>query len=238
MVITVAIPDPTAMANNLMQMEDTRRRWQEQAKDAEAQANAALLAVVGSLIDAMNAYAEGYRLLSGELQDFRPNWTRAQRQQATADYRAWIDPRGISNQIRRHLRVLTNLQADAAVLDDSVTTSMDRLIPAAFDFLSNTADPLLRAKESDEDRARVVDALSQASTVEQARPVADWVTRTKEYLADGSEQLRTSNDELAMLTTRLTALHHFTALPAGQPPRDKPRWRQRCAAFFHRGRSG
>jgi hypothetical protein len=92
----MAVPDPTAMANNLMQIVDTRRKWQEQAKGAEACANATLLAEVNSLVDAMNAYAEGYRLLSGELQDFRADWSRTQRQQAAADYRAWIDPRDIS----------------------------------------------------------------------------------------------------------------------------------------------
>jgi hypothetical protein len=87
----------------------------------------------------MNAYAKGYRLLSGELQDFRPDWSRAQRQQAATDYRAWIDPREVN------------------------------------------------AKESDEDRARVVDALMLARSTERARPVVDWVGRTRPYLRHGAE---------------------------------------------------
>jgi hypothetical protein len=234
----MAIPDPTAIANNLVQIEDARRKWREQAKDAEGRANAALLAEVDSLVDAMNAYAEGYRLLSGELQDFRPDWDRTQRRQAADDYRAWIDPRGISEQIRRHLQILTDLQARSDGIDDAVITSMDRLIPAASGFLYDTVDPLLRTKESDEDRARVVDAVTHASTLEQAQPVADWVAQTRKYLADGKEQLRAANDELAALTTRLSVLHHFTALPAGKPPSAKPRWYQRFTGLFRRGRSG
>jgi hypothetical protein len=119
-----------------------------------------------------------------------------------------------------------------------VSTSLDRLIPAAIDFLDDTAEPLLRAKESYEDRVQVVDALTHGRTVEQARPVADLVTQTRQYLADGKEQVRAANDELAALTTRLTALHHFTALPTGKPPSGKPRWYQRWADFFRRRRSG
>jgi hypothetical protein len=162
----MAIPDPTAMASNLVQIEDARRRWQEQARDSEARANAALLAEVNGLVDAMNAYAKGYRLLSGEFQDFRPDWSRAQRQQAATDYRAWIDPREVSERIQTHLRVLTELQAGSANLDDAVSVSLDRLVSAANGFVMGTVYPLLNAKESDEDRARVVDALMLARSTE------------------------------------------------------------------------
>jgi hypothetical protein len=42
----MTIPDPTAIANNLMQIEDTRRKWQEQARDAEGRADASLYRLV------------------------------------------------------------------------------------------------------------------------------------------------------------------------------------------------
>jgi hypothetical protein len=115
---------------------------------------------------------------------------RGQRQQAASDYRAWIDPRDISKRIVRQLRILTDLRTGGVGIDDALSGSLDRLIPAATDFLNRTASPLLRTKHSSEDRARVVDALTHARSVEQARPVADWVTQTKEYLADGEEELR------------------------------------------------
>lgn len=231
----MAIPDPTAMASNLVQIEDARRRWQEQARDSEARANAALLAEVNGLVDAMNAYAKGYRLLSGELQDFRPDWSRAQRQQAATDYRAWIDPREVSERIQTHLRVLTELQAGSANLDDAVSVSLDRLVSVANGFVMGTVYPLLNAKESDEDRARVVDALMLARSTERARPVVDWVGRTRPYLRHGAEDLRTAGDERAALTTRLTALHHFTALPPDNAQtRARPSWYKRLTGLFRR----
>jgi hypothetical protein len=211
----MAIPDPTAMASNLVQIEDTRRKWRDQAKDAEARANAALLTEVNGLVDAMNAYAKGYRLLCGELQDFRPDWNSAQRQQAATDYRAWIDPREVSERISTHLRILTHLLTDSPGIDNAMRARLDRLVSAAEGFISGTVSPFLNVKEFGEDRVGVVDALMHARTTERARPVADWVDRTTQYLRNGAEHLRTAGEELAALTTRLTALHHFTALPPG-----------------------
>lgn len=188
-------------------------------------------------MDAMRAYAEGYRRLAGELQDFRPDWAREQRQQAVAHYRDWIDPREISHLIHQHRSVLQAVRASGAGLDDEIGEHLGQFIQAASEFLDKAAEPLLRLKASDERRARVTDALTGAHSTEQAQPVSDWVYETRAYLADGQAPLAAASEQMTALKTRLTALNHFTVLPAAQPPETKQpqakqSWLQRFVAWF------
>ena len=57
----VSIPEPTSMAKNLVQTADTWKKWQAQATDAKAVADARLLAEANLLVIAMNDFTEGYR---------------------------------------------------------------------------------------------------------------------------------------------------------------------------------
>lgn len=230
----VAIPDPTAWANNLMQVADTRRRWRQQAKDAEAAADAQLWDEVNGLTDAMNAYVDGYRQLVGELQDFRPDWPPKQRRRAAAHYRAWVDPRKISELIHGHLNVLQAVRANSTGADAESGRLLDQLIDTATEFLNRTVYPLLRVKEEDERRARVIDALSGARTAEQAEPVSEWVDETRTYLSYGQAPLAAAATEKTALKTCLTALNLFTALPAALPLQAKPSWRRRLVGLFTR----
>jgi hypothetical protein len=206
----VTIPDPTSMANNIFQIADTIRRWQELANDARASADAQLLAQANLLVIAMNAYANGYGRLIGEFQDFRPSWERGRRRKMEKKFRAWMDPRDITNEIRQRLTALTMMRSER--------TKLDKLISDAEGFLYCTVEPLLNAKESDIDRARVIDALTMGQTAEEARVVTGWAKDAKDRLALSKEQLVSANKEVARLTVRLTELNKFTEIPIPETP--------------------
>jgi hypothetical protein len=206
----VTIPDPTSMAHNIARTADIFRRWQEQANDARASADAHLLAQANLLVIAMNSYADGYRRLIGEFQDFRPSWGLLRREEMEDKFRAWIDPRDITNEIRQRLTALTMMQSERE--------GLDKLIRDADDFLHYTVEALLSAKASESDRTRVIDALAMGHTAEEARVVTDWARYAKNRLTLSEEQLKSANEEVARLTVRLTDLNKFTQIPIPETP--------------------
>jgi hypothetical protein len=201
----VPIPVPVSIAIEMGQVADALKEWRDQANDAKSKADAQLLTQASLLVIAMNAYSNGYLRLIGEFQDFRPSWGQERRRNAEEKFRAWIDPRDITDGMRQHLTVLIEMSSEREKLD--------KLISDAESLFSCTVEPLLNAKESSVDRARVIDALTSAYTMEQARDVTRWAEDAKKRLAMGEEQRKSANKEMARLTARLTELHRFTQMP-------------------------
>ena len=161
----MSIPEPTSMAKNLVQTADTFKKWQGQATDAKAAADARLLAEANLLVMAMNDFVDGYRRLSGEFQDFRPSWDNERRRTAEERFREWIDPRDITTAIEAHLGVLTEMESERAALD--------QLINEAINFIGHIVRLLINGKRDPVPRARLIDALTTARTAGQARVVRD-----------------------------------------------------------------
>jgi hypothetical protein len=206
----VSIPEPTSMAKNLVQTADTWKKWQAQATDAKAVADARLLAEANLLVIAMNDFTEGYRRLSGEFQDFRPSWETERRRKAEVSFREWVDPRDITTAIDARLGLLSEMQSERAALEP--------LIRDAWDFIDHTVRLLIDGKRDPAPRARLIDALATARTVEQARVVRDWALHIRQVLDDGEQYLRSANLEVAKLTAHRTELNRFTELPTDKKP--------------------
>jgi hypothetical protein len=206
----VSIPEPTSMAKNLVQTADTLKKWQAQATNAKAVADARLLAEANLLLIAMEDFADGYRRLSGELQDFRPSWETERRRNAEDRFRDWIDPRDISMAIDAHLGVLIEMQAER--------TTLEQLIRDAGNFFDYTVRLLIDGKRDPAPRARLIDALTTARTVENAKVVRDWAIYIQQVLDEGEEYLKSANREVAKLTANLTELNRFTQLPIAERP--------------------
>ena len=237
--MTLPIPEPSSVINNLYQVADTRRRWQEQARSARADANAQLLAEARQLVDSMNRYANGYRKLCGLFQDFRVTWTPEQRQNAAKSFRAWVDPRNVSNQAAQHLSTLEEIRSDTAEVGAGGEESsdylvvLDRIINNALFFFEWTIRPLLVAKESPVSRARFIDALADARTAEQVQVVTDWARDVMAHLNHSQSQLVSVNTDLGTLTKQLTALNQVNPPPAPKAP-TKTWWNRRLTSPFKR----
>jgi hypothetical protein len=216
MVFTV--PDPSGVANNIDQMYFRRKEWARQQKSDEAQRDTELFAEIQLLVDALNAYAEGYRQLYGELQDFRANWTPQQRQNAEKHYRAWIDPREISVKIDNQLTLLNERRRKDEALKKILKDSLDAIISAGNTYKNITVRPLLERKESDENRAQLIDALATGRTSKNAQIVEDWVGYTRDALNDGKEYLDSVNNRTTLLKAGLSVPDTVTETPTVKTP--------------------
>lgn len=198
------MPDPSGVANNLDEIYFRRKERARQQKNDEAQRNAELFAEIQLLADAMNAYHDGYRQLCGELQDFRTNWTQQQRQNAQKDYRAWIDPQAISVKISTQRTLLKERRRKDESLKQIIKEGLDAIISAADQYDNTTLNALLGRKESDTDRARLIDALAVGRTTGAAQVVKDWVDYTRRSLDEGKHYLDYVTNETAGLKADLS----------------------------------
>ena len=98
------------MLNNIDNIRDLQDEYRRRREDDPAGAYARLLDEVDHLVDAMNAYAENFRRLGGEFQDFRTDWPLEERLRVAANYREWIDSRAISRKIHEHLEALERME--------------------------------------------------------------------------------------------------------------------------------
>jgi hypothetical protein len=216
--LTIPIPDPTNVINNIDEMYFRRKEWARQQRNDEAKRNAELIAEIQLLADVMNAYHDGYRQLCGELQDFRTNWTRQQRQDAAKDYRAWIDPRSIYVKISTQRTLLKERKRKDESLKQSIKEVLDAIISAADGYHRTTLTALLGRKESDDDRARLIDALAVGRSADAAQVVKDWVAYIRYGLDEGKHYLDYVTHQTATLRADLSIPDDLTKSPTRRRP--------------------
>ena len=224
------VPGIFGELKNAVQAVDTIRKWREETiakAETEEEARATeVLADATILVEMMNEYANGYRRLCGQLQDFGPYWSEERRREAEAAYRAWIDEQVFAPEISKSLSSLRT----AADRNETVA----ELVESGQYFLSNSVYPLLNAKNRSAARGPFIRALLESKTEQGGEIVRRWALQTLRRLNRSQDQLNSANEIVGRLRGELRILN----LPVMSSPvhnEDRPdvpnaSWRSRVAS--------
>jgi hypothetical protein len=190
---------------------DTWLRTRQAAEDEVKREEAELLRDAESLVDNMQAYADGYRELSGLLLTFNARWSEKQRDKAIDTHGKWMDRRNIARAIERGTNTLDDRCSGLASSrqGEREYRALLDLQVAAQRFLSECVTPLMGAKASVLQRQEFQTAIRNPSTSPDEERVRHWAEVTFAFIEGVSPILAAAEAALDQLKSALSRRRPF-----------------------------